>query len=162
MGTFTKNIRLISKLNILIGSTPMKRNLFIIFTLLLTAVMSNAQTAKTESYELDNIKIVNKNGLSLNDFISLLKSDPNIVLVDARTPEEIKETGTIKNAVNIDYRAKGYSKKLLSLDKNKKYMFYCKSGVRSGRSVQYMLDNGFKNVNYLKEAGYAELSAALK
>ena len=123
----------------------MKRNLFIIFTLLLTAVMSNAQTAKTESYELDNIKVVGKNGLALNDFVSLLlKSDPNIVLVDARTPEEIKETGTIKGAINIDYRAKGYSKKLLSLDKNKKYMFYCKSGVRSGRSVQYMLDNGFK------------------
>ena len=107
--------------------------------------MSNAQTAKTESYELDNIKVVGKNGLALNDFVSLLlKSDPNIVLVDARTPEEIKETGTIKGAINIDYRAKGYSKKLLSLDKNKKYMFYCKSGVRSGRSVQYMLDNGFK------------------
>lgn len=123
----------------------MKRNFFIIFTLLLTAVMSNAQTAKTESYELDNIKVVGKNGLALNDFVSLLlKSDPNIVLVDARTPEEIKETGTIKGAINIDYRAKGYSKKLLSLDKNKKYMFYCKSGVRSGRSVQYMLDNGFK------------------
>ena len=138
----------------------MKRNLFIIFTLLLTAVMSNAQTAKTESYELDNIKIVNKNGLSLNDFISLLNADPNIVLVDARTPEEIKETGTIKNAINIDYRAKGYSKKLLSLDKNKKYMFYCKSGVRSGRSVQYMLDNGFKNVNYLKAAGYAEYTGS--
>ena len=84
------------------------------------------------------------------------------MLVDVRTPEEIKQTGTIKGAINIDYRTKGYAKKLLSLDKNKKYMFYCKSGGRSGKTVQYMLDNGFKNVNYLKDGGYTELNAALK
>ena len=142
----------------------MKRNLFIIIALLLTTILCNAQTTKTNEavYELDSVKVVNKNGLALNDFISSWKADPNIILVDVRTPQEIKETGTIKNSVNIDYRAKGYSKKLLSLDKNKKYMFYCKTGGRSGKTVQYMLDNGFKNINYLKDAGYAELSVALK
>ena len=41
-------------------------------------------------------------------------------------------------------------------------MFYCKSGGRSGKSVQYLLDNGFKNVHYLKDGGYAEFSKALK
>ncbi|ACN83503.1 rhodanese-like domain-containing protein [Brachyspira hyodysenteriae] len=142
----------------------MKRNLFIIIALLLTTIVCNAQTAKTNEavYELDNVKVVNKNGLALNDFISSWKADPNIILVDVRTPQEIKETGTIKGAMNIDYRAKGYSKKILSLDKTKKYFFYCKSGGRSGKTVQYLLDNGFKNVNYLKDAGYSELNAALK
>ena len=143
----------------------MKRNIFISLMLLfLITVMSNAQTAKINeaSYELDNVKVVNKNGLSLNDFAALIKSDPNIVLVDARTPQEIKQTGTIKGAVNIDYKAKGYSKKILSLDKNKKYMFYCKSGGRSGKTVQFMLDNGFKNVYYLKDAGYTELEKHMK
>ena len=142
----------------------MKRNLFIIIALLLTTILCNAQTAKTNEavYELDNVKVVNKNGLALNDFISSWKADPNIILVDVRTPQEIKETGTVKGAMNIDYRAKGYSKKILSLDKTKKYFFYCKSGGRSGKTVQYLLDNGFKNVNYLKDAGYTELNAALK
>ena len=142
----------------------MKRNLFIIIALLLTTILCNAQTAKTNEavYELDSVKVVNKNGLALNDFISSWKADPNIILVDVRTPQEIKETGTIKAAMNIDYRAKGYSKKILSLDKTKKYFFYCKSGGRSGKTVQYLLDNGFKNVNYLKDAGYTELNAALK
>ena len=141
----------------------MKRNIFIILALLITTIISNAQTTKTNEivYELDNVKVVNKNGLALNDFISLWQSDPNIVLIDVRTPEEIKQTGTVKGAINIDYRAKGYAKKILSLDKNKKYMFYCKSGGRSGKTVQYMLDNGFKNVNYLKDGGYTELSKAL-
>ncbi|WP_157150328.1 rhodanese-like domain-containing protein [Brachyspira sp. SAP_772] len=141
----------------------MKRNIFIILALLITTIVSNAQTAKTNEivYELDNIKVVNKNGLVLNDFISLWKSDPNIVLVDVRTPEEIKQTGTIKGAINIDYKTKDYTKKLLSLDKSKKYLFYCKTGGRSGKTVQYLLDNGFKNVNYLKDGGYAELSKAL-
>lgn len=142
----------------------MKRNIFVIFTLLLTAFVCNAQTAKTNeaAYELDNVKVVGKNGLALNDFISLWKSDPNIILVDVRTPQEIKETGIIKGAINIDYRAKGYSKKILSLDKTKKYMFYCKSDGRSGKTVQYLIDNGFKNVHYLKDGGYAEFSKALK
>ncbi len=142
----------------------MKRNLFIIIALLLTTIVCNAQTAKTNEavYELDSVKVVNKNGLALNDFISSWKADPNIILVDVRTPQEIKETGTVKGAMNIDYRAKGYSKKILSLDKTKKYFFYCKSGGRSGKTVQYLLDNGFKNVNYLKDAGYTELNAALK
>ena len=94
----------------------MKRNLFIIIALLLTTILCNAQTAKTNEavYELDSVKVVNKNGLALNDFISSWKADPNIILVDVRTPQEIKETGTIKGAMNIDYRAKGYSKKILS------------------------------------------------
>ena len=142
----------------------MKRNLFIIIALLLTTILCNAQTAKTNEavYELDSVKVVNKSGLALNDFISSWKADPNIILVDVRTPQEIKETGTIKGAINIDYRTKGYAKKLLSLDKNKKYMFYCKTGGRSGKTVQYLLDNGFKNVNYLKDSGYSELNAALK
>ncbi|MEI0798596.1 rhodanese-like domain-containing protein [Brachyspira intermedia] len=142
----------------------MKRNLFIIIALLLTTIVCNAQTAKTNEavYELDSVKVVNKNGLAINDFISSWKADPNIILVDVRTPQEIKETGTIKGAMNIDYRAKGYSKKILSLDKTKKYFFYCKSGGRSGKTVQYLLDNGLKNVNYLKDAGYTELNAALK
>ena len=51
---------------------------------------------------------------------------------------------------------------ICSADKNKKYMFYCKSGGRSGKTVQFMLDNGFTNVYYLKDGGYAEFNAALK
>ena len=138
----------------------MKRNIFISTLLLLSTIICSAETSV--SSELDNVKVVNKNGLALNDFISLWKSDPNIILVDVRTEEEIKETGTIKNAVNIDFKSKGYAEKILSLDKNKKYMFYCKSGGRSGKTVQFMLDNGFTNVYYLKDGGYAEFNAALK
>ena len=138
----------------------MKRNIFISTLLLLSTIICSAETSV--SSELDNVKVVNKNGLALNDFISLWKSDPNIILVDVRTEKEIKETGTIKNAVNIDFKSKGYAEKILSLDKNKKYMFYCKSGGRSGKTVQFMLDNGFTNVYYLKDGGYAEFNAALK
>lgn len=66
---------------------PMKRNIFIILALLITTIVSNAQTAKTNEivYELDNVKVVNKNGLAVKDFISLWKSDPNIILIDVRT-----------------------------------------------------------------------------
>ena len=70
----------------------MKRNIFIILALLITTIISNAQTTQTNEivYELDNVKVVNKNGLAVKDFISLWKSDPNIVLIDVRTTRRDK------------------------------------------------------------------------
>ncbi|MDO6992546.1 rhodanese-like domain-containing protein [Brachyspira innocens] len=120
---------------------------FIILSLLLFSIQAFSQ-AKA-------------NGLDLKKTVSLLKSDSNIVILDVRTPEEIKETGIIKNAVNIDFKANDFKTKASALDKNKTYVIYCRSGNRAGQAAQVMSDMGFKNISYLKGAGYAELSKEL-
>ena len=48
------------------------------------------------------------NGLELKKVVELLKSDPSITVIDVRTPAEVKETGAIKNSVNIDFKAAKY------------------------------------------------------
>ncbi len=82
------------------------------------------------------------------------------VLVDIRTPEEY-QAGHIKGAINIDYYAPDFKEQVSKLDKNKKYLYYCRSGHRSGEAEVlakvfnfpevYELDGG---INVWKEAGY--------
>ncbi len=82
------------------------------------------------------------------------------VLVDIRTPEEY-QAGHIKGAINIDFYAPDFKEQVSKLDKNKKYLYYCRSGHRSGQAEVlakafdfpevYELDGG---INAWIKAGY--------
>ncbi len=82
------------------------------------------------------------------------------VLVDIRTPEEY-QAGHIKGAISIDYYAPDFKEQVSKLDKNKKYLYYCRSGHRSGEAEVlakvfnfpevYELDGG---INVWKDTGY--------
>src|SRR5512138_3402762 len=74
----------------------------------------------------------------------------NTVVLDVRTPEEYKE-GFIGNAVNYNVMdSLAFINNISSLDKNKKYLLYCKSGRRSGKALVMMKNMGFINVRHLK------------
>ncbi len=65
------------------------------------------------------------------------------VVIDIRTPEEhaagyIKETDLL-----IDFKAADFKDKLSKLDRNGKYLIYCRSGHRSGLALAMMKDLGF-------------------
>ncbi len=66
-------------------------------------------------------------------------------IIDVRTPEEYAE-GHLENAVNIDFKAASFSEEVGKLDKSNPYLVYCKSGVRSAKSVTLMKELGFKDV----------------
>ena len=78
-------------------------------------------------------------------FEAMLKSDPNLVLLDVRTPEEY-ENGIIANSINIDFYADDFSKKIAELDKDKTYLVYCRSGSRSNKTALMLNEKGVKNV----------------
>lgn len=87
-------------------------------------------------------------------------TEPNAVILDVRTPEEVKQ-GTLPGAKVLDFRASDFADKLKALDKNKTYFVYCKGGGRSSRTVDLMKSSGFKHIHELKdgydgwvEAGY--------
>lgn len=71
----------------------------------------------------------------------------NYIVVDVRKPEEYK-AGHIKGAGNVDY----YNEDFESLfeekykDKNKGYIIYCRSGVRSQYSAEILEELGYKNI----------------
>ncbi|GAB4140486.1 MAG: rhodanese-like domain-containing protein [Patescibacteria group bacterium] len=81
------------------------------------------------------------------EFSSLVEKaekDENFVILDIRTKSEF-ESGHIKNAVNIDYY-QDFENQIKSLDKNKIYLVYCRTGNRSDDGTKIMKNAGFKKV----------------
>ena len=67
-------------------------------------------------------------------------NNPSAVLVDVRTAVEFYE-GSIPQAINIDYMAKDFEKRLLTLDPTKTYFVFCRNGNRSGAACKAMERN---------------------
>lgn len=85
----------------------------------------------------------------------------DIVIIDVRTPGEFA-SNHIKGAINIDFYASDFKEKISKLDTSKDYKVYCRSGNRSGQSVNLMKSLGFKNVENIGGLGQAarKLNAA--
>lgn len=94
--------------------------------------------------------------LSQKKFQRLLKKK-NTVLLDVRTSDEYK-AGHIPDAKQIDVLKKeDFKKQISTLDKNKKYFLYCRSGKRSNSAKILMKELGFNKLYDLK-GGYKEWS----
>lgn len=83
-------------------------------------------------------------------FEKMLKKKRNI-LVDVRTPEEMAE-GYIDKATNIDFLDESFPKKIETLNKNKTYLLYCRTGKRTAKAADMMKAAGFKNI-YILDGG---------
>ncbi|MGM0508963.1 MAG: rhodanese-like domain-containing protein [Fusobacteriota bacterium] len=77
------------------------------------------------------------------------KENTDVVILDVRTPGEY-QSGHLEDAINIDYYANDFSKKLDELNKNKTYIIYCRSGNRTGKTLDMMEEMGFKKVYDIK------------
>lgn len=73
------------------------------------------------------------------------------VLIDLRTPEEIKSKGMIKGAKQIDYFSKSAEAEIEKLDRKKTYLIYCAGGGRSSECAALMQQKGFKSVVNLEK-----------
>ena len=73
-----------------------------------------------------------------------------VQLVDVRTPREYKG-GHIGKAINIDlFQGGSFKQAFEKLDKNKPVYIYCRTGSRSRKAAQKILDMGFEKVYDLK------------
>jgi rhodanese-related sulfurtransferase len=88
-------------------------------------------------------------------FLDRIK-EPNMTIVDIRTPEEYA-SGHIDKAINIDFYASDFKDQLEKLNKSEAYSIYCRSGSRSGKALGIMKDLGFTDVADL-QGGYSSLS----
>lgn len=89
----------------------------------------------------------------------LIKSGKYTV-IDVRTKEEY-DAGHIKGALNFDYYSDDFEEKIESQlkDKNKPYIVYCRSGMRSLYSAQILEDLGYTDVTNMKGGFLAWQSA---
>lgn len=84
-------------------------------------------------------------------------------LIDIRTPEEFAQ-GRLAGAQLMDFYAPDFAEKLGKLDKNAKYLIYCRSGRRSASALETMSALGFREardiaggINAWSAAGYPVL-----
>jgi rhodanese-related sulfurtransferase len=83
----------------------------------------------------------------------VLITKEKVQLVDVRTPDEFI-TGAIVNAINIDVNnVSEFEKQIQKLDKSKPVYIYCRSGARSQKAAQKMVQMGFTSIIDL-EGGY--------
>lgn len=90
--------------------------------------------------------------ISVDDFKVVMDSLQDAVIIDLRTPEEVKG-GTIPGAMVIDYFGADFDSSIQKLDRNKAYVLYCASGGRSGETAEIMDKLGFKKI-YDLESGF--------
>ena len=79
----------------------------------------------------------------------VLASDPSIVVLDVRTPEEFAE-GHIKGALNIDFNGDDFEKKIAELDPAKPYLLHCAAGRRSGQALPLFEKLKFNQLYHLR------------
>ena len=90
--------------------------------------------------------------LSARDFKTMLdahQDDSGLQLLDIRTPGEFNREH-IRGALLIDYYASDFVARIKSLDRQKTYLVYCRSGNRSGRSLAVFQRLGFTHVYHLE------------
>lgn len=77
------------------------------------------------------------------------------VIIDVRTKEEYNAGHLKLTDDQVDFLNGDFQDSIKSLDKNKTYYLYCKSGNRSGKAAKILKEEGFKNVYNV--GGYEDL-----
>ena len=98
--------------------------------------------------------------IDIKSFADKIKTEQGIIILDVRTPAEFAQ-GSIKGSINLDVNDLNFKDKISSFDKEKSYLIYCRSGMRSVKACNIMAENGFtKMFNLL--GGYQAWSSNLK
>lgn len=82
-------------------------------------------------------------------FEKVIKSTPNIQLIDVRTPQEYA-SGHLSKCQNINFNDPSFQAKMSKLDKNKPIAVYCAVGGRSGMATTILQQMGFKTIYDLR------------
>jgi len=120
------------------------KNIILTFSILSTLfIISCTSPAPNENAKRTDVNV--------EEFKTLM-TESNVVVLDVRTPKETAE-GMIEGAIEIDVKASDFKEKIQQLDKDKKYLVYCRSGRRSVTACTAMEEVGFENLVNLK-GGY--------
>jgi rhodanese-related sulfurtransferase len=103
----------------------------------------------------------NYGGISVDDLATELLENPDLVLIDVRTPEEIAEKGVIDfaNQVSIPLEEMINMKDKWVEALDQPIVIYCGSGHRSTMAMTILWSYGYENVRSMK-GGFAEWQAA--
>lgn len=78
-----------------------------------------------------------------------ISTNKDIIILDVRTPAEYLE-GHIDGSINIDFRSDNFKTEASKLDKSKKYIIYCRTGIRSANAIKILNGMDIKNTDNMK------------
>ena len=103
--------------------------------------------------ELVKKSTINFKNIDLDEMCKRIQSNPNIVLLDVRSPgefdgtnKEVPSFGHFKNAININVKELEGRVNELSKYKNSEVIVYCSHSHRSPRASYILGSRGFSNV----------------
>ncbi|MDP8201220.1 MAG: rhodanese-like domain-containing protein [Candidatus Tenebribacter burtonii] len=84
------------------------------------------------------------------EIVKSFKGSNELVILDVRTADEYNN-GCLEDAVNINFTESNFKKMIKLLDKQKTYLVYCQSGIRSKHAIELMSEMGFNKVYHMNE-----------
>jgi rhodanese-related sulfurtransferase len=89
--------------------------------------------------------------ISPKEAYKLIKNNKkDVVIIDVRTPSEVKADGKIPNSILVPLGNLGDNVDKLKKYKDKKIIVYCRSGNRSTSASRFLTSLGFKEVYNLQ------------
>ncbi len=89
-------------------------------------------------------------GISVDDLNAAIVENPDLVIIDARTTEELVEKGAIENNINIPLQSFISDKANWPSDRDAAIVIYCGSGHRSTIAMTILWTYGYTDVRSLK------------
>lgn len=127
----------------------------IILGLAFTVVLLVACETKSEQSQVTQatpVQVIEKVGPDA--FKNAISADESeYIILDVRTPAEFN-SGTVPDAINIDFKDAGFESEVNTLDKNKTVYMFCQGGVRSSKAAAKMEMLGFTKIVEL-ERGFS-------
>ena len=85
--------------------------------------------------------------ISVNELKSLNENNEKFSLLDVRTDAKVLQSRIPINSIHIPINE--IPNRIIELDKNQNIIVYCKSGKRSQKVCDYLIQNNFKNIRNL-------------
>jgi len=127
----------------------MKKRIFLIYALLVGVFV---MTACNHSNNTETDDSSAKDAVSVEEAFNIIKeneSNSQFVLLDVRTKAEYNE-GHLKNATQNDFFAPDFYNWLLNLEKEKRYLIYCRTDNRAQKVFNRLKSAKFKHIQYIK------------
>lgn len=115
-------------------------------------------SSKTESDDPGIILKENGGNLTPLEVKDLIHENPDVIILDVRTPEEFK-SGSVENAINLNIYSPDFLKDIKKLKKTETYLLYCSVGGRSSTASELMKNDGFTSV-FNSKSGFSGLKQA--
>lgn len=124
---------------------PSRHRLAVVLGLLTVLLASCTSASATDTASGTDQAASGIRVVSVEEAVGLLDEQPEITVIDVRTPGEFAE-GHLEGAVLVDCTAADFREAIGEFPRDGSYLIYCRSGNRSAGARQVMTELGFTDV----------------